>query len=140
MTAFCEAAGADAHEADHGGASSPDGEVFIKGFECMGGCDIAPMASIDERYYGPLSADDARTAVEQLRAGAEVLPDKALAERPAAGRAGARAGGPDPRPREAERRDDALRRGCSSGTSTSRGSPRSTSTGAWAATGRWSRR
>ena len=79
------------HEADHGGASSPDGEVFLKGFECMGGCDIAPMASIDERYYGPLSADDARTAVEQLRAGAEVLPDKALAKRPAAG-------GPEPEP------------------------------------------
>ncbi len=91
MTAFCEAAGADAHEADHGGASSPDGEVFVKGFECMGACDIAPMASIDERYYGPLSDADARTAVEQLRAGAEVLPDKALAGRPAAG-------GPEPEP------------------------------------------
>ena len=91
LTAFCEAAGADAHEADHGGASSPDGEVFIKGFECMGGCDIAPMASIDERYYGPLSDAEARTAVEQLRAGAEVLPDKALAGRPAAG-------GPEPEP------------------------------------------
>ena len=89
LSAFCEAAGADAHEADHGGASSPDGEVFIKGFECMGGCDIAPMASIDERYYGPLSDAEARTAVEQLRAGAEVLPDRALAGRPAAG-------GPEP--------------------------------------------
>ena len=36
------------------------------------------MASIDERYYGPLTADDAATAIEQLRSGAEVLPDKAL--------------------------------------------------------------
>ncbi len=89
--AFGEAAGVDATEADHGGASSADGEVFLKGFECMGACDLAPMASIDERYYGPLDLDDARAAVEQLRAGAEVLPDKALAKRPAAG-------GPDPEP------------------------------------------
>jgi NADH-quinone oxidoreductase subunit E len=91
MGALCEAAGIDPHEADHGGASSPDGELFLKGFECMGACDIAPMASIDERYYGPLDADDARLAVAQLRAGEEVLPDKALATRPAAG-------GPDPDP------------------------------------------
>ncbi len=91
VRAFCDAAGADAHEADHGGASSAGGEVFIKGFECMGACDLAPMASIDERYYGPLTPDDARAAVEQLRAGAEVLPGKALAGRPAAG-------GPEPDP------------------------------------------
>jgi len=91
LRAVREAAGADADQADHGGASSPDGELYLAGFECMGACDIAPMASIDERYYGPLSTDDARTAVEQLRAGAEVLPDKALAKRPAAG-------GPEPEP------------------------------------------
>ena len=54
LSAFCEAAGVDPHEAGHGGASSPDGEVFVSGFECLGACDIAPMASIDERYYGPL--------------------------------------------------------------------------------------
>ena len=89
LQAFCEAAGADAHEADHGGASSADGEVYVSGFECLGACDLAPMASIDERYYGPLEAADAQTAIEQLRSGAEVLPDKALADRPAAG-------GPEP--------------------------------------------
>jgi NADH:ubiquinone oxidoreductase subunit E len=99
LRAFCEAAGVDAHEADHGGASSPDGEAFIKGFECLGACDVAPMASIDERYYGPLDADDARAAVEQLRSGAEVLPDKALAGRPAAGGPESE---PDPRVKEAE--------------------------------------
>src|SRR5581483_11108959 len=93
MRSFCEAAAVDAGEADHGGASSAGGEVFLKGFECMGACDLAPMASIDERYYGPLDPGDARTAVEQLRAGAEVLPDKALAGRPAAG-------GPEPEPDE----------------------------------------
>ena len=54
LDAFCEATGADHADADHGGASSPDGEFYVKGFECLGACDMAPMASIDERYFGPL--------------------------------------------------------------------------------------
>jgi NADH:ubiquinone oxidoreductase subunit E len=63
----------------------PD-DVFVEGFECMGACDIAPMASIDERYYGPLTEEDAETAVEQLRQNRrKILPEKSLAERPAAG-------------------------------------------------------
>jgi NADH-quinone oxidoreductase subunit E len=95
--AFCEAAGVNPHEAEHDGASSEDGGLFVKSFECMGACDIAPMASIDERYYGPLGVADARDAVEQLRDGAEVLPGKALAGRPAAGGAD-----PDPDPRVAD--------------------------------------
>jgi NADH-quinone oxidoreductase subunit E len=85
LEAFCEAAGTDPHEAAHGGESSADGELFVTGFECLGACDIAPMASIDERYYGPLEAGDAGTVVEQLRSGSDVLPDKALALRKAAG-------------------------------------------------------
>jgi NADH-quinone oxidoreductase subunit E len=91
LDAFCGEAGVDADEADHLGASSEDGEVYLRGFECMGACDIAPMASIDERYYGPLTPDDARAAVDQLRSGEDVLPDRALSERQAAG-------GPEPDP------------------------------------------
>jgi NADH-quinone oxidoreductase subunit E len=60
-------------------------DVFVTGFECLGACDIAPMASIDERYFGPLEAGDAKSAIEHLLAGAEVLPEKALAERGLAG-------------------------------------------------------
>jgi len=85
LEAFCEAAGTDPHEAAHGGDSSEDGELFVTGFECLGACDVAPMASIDERYYGPLEAGDATTVVEQLRSGSDVLPAKALALRRAAG-------------------------------------------------------
>jgi NADH-quinone oxidoreductase subunit E len=59
-------------------------DAFITGFECLGACDIAPMASIDQRYYGPLEPGDARAAIEQLIAGGEVLPEKALARRPLA--------------------------------------------------------
>ena len=58
----------------------------MRGFECLGACDLAPMASIDERYYGPLDAEDAATAVEQLRKNKrEVLPEKRLEDREAAG-------------------------------------------------------
>lgn len=84
LEAFCEASGCDPEEARHG-VTSPDGEVHVTGFECLGACDLAPMASIDERYFGPLEPADAATAIEQLKAGEDVLPEKALAKRPLAG-------------------------------------------------------
>jgi NADH-quinone oxidoreductase subunit E len=67
--------------------AAADGEedVFVTGFECLGACDIAPMASIDERYFGPLEANEATTAIGQLLAGEDVLPEKALEKRPLAG-------------------------------------------------------
>jgi NADH-quinone oxidoreductase subunit E len=73
LDAFREAAGED------------DEHFFVTGFECLGACDIAPMASIDERYFGPLEAAEAQIAIEQLRAGSEVLPEKALEKRPLPG-------------------------------------------------------
>jgi NADH-quinone oxidoreductase subunit E len=91
LESFCEASGVDAHAAGHGGAVSADGETYVSGFECLGACDLAPMASIDERYYGPLDAADALTAIEALRSGADVLPERAMSIRPLAG-------GPDPEP------------------------------------------
>jgi NADH:ubiquinone oxidoreductase subunit E len=66
-------------------AAEGDEDVFVTGFECLGACDIAPMASIDERYFGPLDAAEAKTAIEQLRGGGEVLPEKALERRPLPG-------------------------------------------------------
>jgi NADH-quinone oxidoreductase subunit E len=66
-------------------AAAEGEDVFVTGFECLGACDIAPMASINERYYGPLAGEDAATAIEQLLAGADVLPEKALEGRPLAG-------------------------------------------------------
>jgi NADH-quinone oxidoreductase subunit E len=66
-------------------AAAEGEDVFVTGFECLGACDIAPMASIDQRYYGPLEAAEAEAAIGQLKAGEEVLPGKALAKRPLAG-------------------------------------------------------
>ncbi len=94
LAAFCEAAGADPEHAGHGGALNADGDIFVSGFECLGACDLAPMASIDERYYGPLEDADAAAAIAALRAGEDVLADKRMATRPAAGGDG---GPEDPR-------------------------------------------
>jgi NADH:ubiquinone oxidoreductase subunit E len=79
LASFCEAAGTTP------GETSADGKVFVRGFECLGACDIAPMASIDQRYYGPFEDGEAEAVVEQLRSGADVLPEKRLQDRPIAG-------------------------------------------------------
>jgi NADH-quinone oxidoreductase subunit E len=99
LDAFCAAAGCDREEAGHG-TSSADGEFYVSGFECLGACDLAPMASIDERYFGPLETAEAPTAIEQLRADEDVLPEKALERRGAAGGAE-----PEPDPRVAQGRE-----------------------------------
>ena len=55
------------------------GQFRLRKFECLGACDIAPMASVDGYYRGPLTDADAGRIVEDLRAGrpsAEVLPEK----------------------------------------------------------------
>jgi NADH-quinone oxidoreductase subunit E len=94
LDSFCKKTGADREAAGHGGALSADGKVLVSGFECLGACDLAPMASVNERYYGPLENADAETIVDQLEAGEEVLPEKALAKR---GLAGGVAESTDPR-------------------------------------------
>jgi len=76
-------------------AAGREDDVFVTGFECLGACDIAPMASIDERYFGPLEPDEAATAIDQLLAGEDVLSGKALAKRPLAGDAARANGGGD---------------------------------------------
>jgi NADH-quinone oxidoreductase subunit E len=59
--------------------SSPDGEFRLRSFECLGACDIAPMASVEGHYRGPLTPEDAKRIADELRAGRsarELLPEK----------------------------------------------------------------
>ena len=56
----------------------------VRSFECLGACDIAPMASVGGTYVGPLTREDVPVLFEQLAAGEEVLPDKQLLRRKAA--------------------------------------------------------
>ena len=65
-------------------AAAEDPDVTVRAFECLGACDIAPMASVDGEYVGPLDAEDCGQIVEDLRAGRPVLPDKQLRRLPSA--------------------------------------------------------
>ncbi len=56
-------------------------EFNVRAFECLGACDLAPMASVDGVYVGPLARDDVPQLLEDARAGRPVLPDKQLARR-----------------------------------------------------------
>jgi len=73
LEAFSEATGSPVN------GNSPDGQFRLRAFECLGACDIAPMASIEGHYRGPLTKEDAEQAADHLRAGgtpAEVLPER----------------------------------------------------------------
>jgi NADH:ubiquinone oxidoreductase subunit E len=77
----CSLRGADRiHEAMQAAAGS-DPEFHVKPFECLGACDIAPMASVDGEYVGPLTEDDCRQIVEDVKAGRPVLESKQLRKR-----------------------------------------------------------
>jgi NADH:ubiquinone oxidoreductase subunit E len=54
--------------------------VEVREFECLGACDMAPMASVDGRYVGPLSREDAPELVLAVKEGREVLPGRALGD------------------------------------------------------------
>jgi NADH-quinone oxidoreductase subunit E len=53
-------------------------DVELREFECLGACDMAPMASIDGRYVGPLSEADAPEIVAALKQRRQVLPGRGL--------------------------------------------------------------
>ena len=53
-------------------------DTEIREFECLGACDMAPMASINGRYVGPLDASDAPEIVAAIREGRTPLPGRGL--------------------------------------------------------------
>ena len=63
-------------------AAAGDQKIHVSSFECLGACDIAPMASVNGEYVGPLTIDDCDRLVDDLRAGRPVLPGKQLRYRP----------------------------------------------------------
>ena len=81
----CSLLGADALYAHAQEVLGSDPDFNVRAFECLGACDIAPMASVDGEYVGPLEPADCRTIVEQVDAEQEVLPEKQLKRRKAAG-------------------------------------------------------
>ena len=77
----CSLRGADELYAQIADAAAGDPEINLRSFECLGACDIAPMVSVDNVYYGPLGPGDARRLVDDLQAGRDPIPELALALR-----------------------------------------------------------
>jgi NADH-quinone oxidoreductase subunit E len=77
----CSLCGADALLEAIKDAAGEDPEFNVRAFECLGACDIAPMASVDGVYVGPLSIDDVPALLDDVRTGRPVLQDKQLARK-----------------------------------------------------------
>lgn len=77
----CSLCGADELYEAVRAAADGDEDINVRAFECLGACDIAPMASVDGVYVGPLTPADAPALLDDIRAGRPVLPEKQLARR-----------------------------------------------------------
>src|SRR5205085_1104827 len=77
----CSLRGADALFEAMRSAAAEDPDFNVRSFECLGACDIAPMASIDGVYVGPLGPEDVPRLLEDAREGRPVLPERQLATR-----------------------------------------------------------
>jgi len=80
----CSLCGADELYQAMRTAAEGDPDFNVRPFECLGACDIAPMASVDGVYVGPLSLGDVPALLDDVRTGRPVLPEKQLARRPCA--------------------------------------------------------
>jgi NADH:ubiquinone oxidoreductase subunit E len=80
----CSLRGADALYEAMLVAAEDDDDITVRSFECLGACDIAPMASVNGDYIGPLEPTDAKRIVDDLHAGRPVLEEKQLRRRPSA--------------------------------------------------------
>jgi NADH:ubiquinone oxidoreductase subunit E len=74
----CSLRGADEFFAAMLAAAAESDDVHVRSFECLGACDIAPMASVDGEFVGPLIDEDADRIIDDLRAGRAVLEHKQL--------------------------------------------------------------
>jgi NADH:ubiquinone oxidoreductase subunit E len=55
--------------------------VEVREFECLGACDMAPMASVDGRFVGPIAAEEAGEFVAAVKEGRDPLPGRGLGDR-----------------------------------------------------------
>jgi len=77
----CSLCGADELYAALLDAAGEDTAFNVRAFECLGACDIAPMASVDGVYVGPLATADVPVLLEDVRTGRPVLAEKQLLRR-----------------------------------------------------------
>jgi NADH-quinone oxidoreductase subunit E len=74
----CSLRGADEFYEAMVAAAQESGGANVRSFECLGACDIAPMASVNGVYVGPLTTEDAQLIIEDLKANRPVLEHKQL--------------------------------------------------------------
>jgi NADH:ubiquinone oxidoreductase subunit E len=77
----CSLLGADDLLAAFQEHAGDDPEFHVRGFECLGACDMAPMASVDDRYVGPIAISEVPSILEAVRNGEDPLPEKQLRNR-----------------------------------------------------------
>jgi hypothetical protein len=58
-----------------------DPDFHVRTFECLGACDIAPMASVDGIFIGPIELDEVTELVDDVKAGRPPLAPKQLRSR-----------------------------------------------------------
>jgi NADH:ubiquinone oxidoreductase subunit E len=85
----CSLLGADEFFEAMGAAAEGHDDIHLQEFECLGACDIGPMASVNGEFVGPLNLDDAQRIVADLRDGRPVLEHKQLRFRASADAAAA---------------------------------------------------
>jgi NADH-quinone oxidoreductase subunit E len=78
----CSLRGADALLASLQHELAGDGDINLRGFECLGACDIAPMVSVEGVYVGPVDEDEIPELARQILAGEDPLPAKQIIRRP----------------------------------------------------------
>jgi NADH-quinone oxidoreductase subunit E len=77
----CSLRGADELFAAFHEHAGGDPDFNLRAFECLGACDMAPMASIDGNYVGPIALDEVPDVIEAVRRGEEPLPERQLKNR-----------------------------------------------------------
>ncbi len=58
--------------------------VQVRGFECLGACDIAPMVSVEGVFVGPVEEGEVAELARQIADDEDPLPAKQLLRRPSA--------------------------------------------------------
>ncbi len=78
----CSLRGADELLASLKHELAGDEDINLRGFECLGACDIAPMVSVEGVYVGPVDEDEIPELARQILAGEDPLPAKQIIRRP----------------------------------------------------------
>jgi NADH:ubiquinone oxidoreductase subunit E len=55
-------------------------DVEVREFECLGACEMAPMASVDGRYVGPIATNEAAEFVAAVKEGRDPFPGRGLGD------------------------------------------------------------